>query len=200
MGGACPDRPTVFMKNPAAVAADGDDVVIPPICHEHGPQVDFEGELAVIVGRACRDAAPDDALTFVSGYAAANDLSARWWQKNGSGGQWIRGKSFDGFCPMSPTVSAEGIPDPQALRIVTRLNGEVMQDAPTSDMIFSVRHLISELSRGTTLLAGTVLLTGTPPGVGAARTPPRFLQDGDLIDVEIASVGRVRNRIVDAPS
>ena len=117
MGAAPPERPTVFMKNPAAVAGDGDEIIIPPICHEHGPQVDFEGELAVIIGRNCRNVTTDEAHSCVGGFAAANDVSARWWQKQGSGGQWIRGKSFDGFCPMSGVMPAEDVPDPQQLHL-----------------------------------------------------------------------------------
>ncbi|MCH2138733.1 MAG: fumarylacetoacetate hydrolase family protein [Phycisphaerales bacterium] len=190
-----PDRPTVFMKNPAAACSATDAIVLPPICDEHGPQVDFEGELAVILGTDCRDVAQDDALACVHGYAVANDVSARWWQKQGSGGQWIRGKSFDTFCPLSDPVPASTVDDPQQLTLITRLNGEVMQHSSTSNMIFSVASLIAELSRGTTLLAGTVLLTGTPAGVGWARNPKRLLQDGDVIEVEIPGVGLLTNPV-----
>jgi len=195
MKSAVDEHPVVFMKNPAAVIGNGEAIVIPSICDHEGPQVDYEGELAVIIGRDARDVPERSALSVVSGYAAANDVSARWWQKRGSGGQFVRGKSFDTFCPIgAPAPASAGI-DPQALRIVTRVNGEVMQDALTAVMIFPVARLIAELSRGTTLLAGTVLLTGTPSGVGAARTPPRFLRAGDVVEVEIAGVGRVRNPV-----
>jgi 2-keto-4-pentenoate hydratase/2-oxohepta-3-ene-1,7-dioic acid hydratase in catechol pathway len=195
MGGTAPERPVVFMKNPAAACADGDAIVIPPICDDHGPQVDFEGELAVIIGRDCVDVSEERALDAVAGYAAANDVTARWWQREGGGGQFCRGKSFDTFCPIGPMVPASAVPDPQALRIVTRVNGIVMQDASTSLMIHPVARLVTELSRGTTLLAGTVLLTGTPSGVGFGRTPKVFLADGDVVEVEIAGVGRVRNPV-----
>ena len=195
LGNERPERPVVFYKNPAALAADGDPVVIPPICDEFGPQVDYEGELAVVIGRDARDVAPESALDHVSGYAGANDVSARWWQKEGSGGQYCRGKSFDGFCPVSTPVPASEVPDPQDLRLVTRLNGEVVQDASTAEMLFPVTTLVAELSRGTTLLAGTLLLTGTPAGVGAARDPQRFLADGDLVEIEIPGVGRLSNPI-----
>ena len=195
MGGAVPERLVLFMKNPASACGDGDAIVIPAICDENGPQVDYEGELAVIVGRDCRDVPEDRALSFVGGYAAANDVSARWWQREGGGGQFCRGKGFDTFCPIGPVAPAAQVPDPQALRVVTRLNGQVMQDSSTSLMIHPVARIVSELSRGTTLLAGTVILTGTPAGVGFGRSPKVFLQDGDVVEVEISGVGRVRNPV-----
>jgi 2-keto-4-pentenoate hydratase/2-oxohepta-3-ene-1,7-dioic acid hydratase in catechol pathway len=198
MGSAAPERPLVFMKNPAAVIGDGEAIVIPPVCREPGPQVDFEGELAVVIDRDCRDVAPGDALAFVRGYACANDVSARWWQKDGSGGQFCRGKSFDTFCPLGPLVPAADIPDPQSLAIRTRVNGVVMQESNTALMLFPVATLVAELSRGMTLLAGTVILTGTPAGVGAARKPPVFLTHGDVVEVEIEGVGLLRNHVIEA--
>jgi 2-keto-4-pentenoate hydratase/2-oxohepta-3-ene-1,7-dioic acid hydratase in catechol pathway len=131
----------------------------------------------------------------VRAYRAANDVSARWWQKQGSGGQFCRGKSFDTFCPLSQPTRAERVANPQLLRIITRVNGEVMQDASTADMYHSVAKIISVLSDGTTLLAGTIILTGSPAGVGAARKPPIFLKNGDIVEVEIPGVGRVRNPV-----
>ena len=190
------EHPIVFLKNPAALAGDGDPIVIPSICSQHGPQVDFEGELAVVIGRDARDVTPEKALDHVAGYAVANDVSARWWQKQGSGGQYCRGKSFDTFCPMSAMVPAAEVPDPQALQLTTRVSGEVMQSSSTANMIFPVSTLLSELSRGMTLLAGTVLLTGTPSGVGAARDPKRFLLDGDLVEITIDGVGTLSNPVV----
>ncbi|MCH2134348.1 MAG: fumarylacetoacetate hydrolase family protein [Phycisphaerales bacterium] len=195
MGASAPDAPTVFMKNPASVIANGEPIVIPGICNAQGPEVDYEGELAVILDQDLRNATPETAMAAVGGYAVANDVSARWWQKKGSGGQWIRGKSFDTFCPMSTPVPAASIPDPQSLQLVTRLNGDVMQEASTADMIFGVQDLLVDLSRDMTLLAGTVLLTGTPAGVGAGRTPPRFLQDGDVVEIEIERVGSLSNPV-----
>lgn len=193
-------RPMVFMKNPAAVIRDGEAIVLHTICAEATgagqEQVDFEGELALIIGRDCRDVQESAALEFVAGYAAANDVSDRWWQRNGSEGQFCRGKSFDTFCPIGDPVPADAVPDPQALRLVTRINGEVMQDSNTSRMIFPVKKLVADLSRGMTLLAGTVILTGTPSGVGAGRVPPRYLRPGDTVEVEIEGVGRVRNPVV----
>jgi 2-keto-4-pentenoate hydratase/2-oxohepta-3-ene-1,7-dioic acid hydratase in catechol pathway len=203
-GLAPPESILVFSKNPAAAVLHGDDIVIPKACREAangGDQVDFEGELAVVIGTAARDVPRERALEHVLGYCCANDVSARWWQKQGSGGQFWRGKSFDTFCPLGPNiVGATDVPDPQALRLTTRVNGKVMQEAPTSDMIFPVAVLISELSRGLTLLPGTVILTGTPGGVGMARTPPVWLQDGYVVEVEISGArgggfGTLRNRV-----
>lgn len=121
-----PEHPLIFYKNPTAVCKNGEAIVIPKICQENGPQVDFEGELAVIIGKACKDVSKADALSYVGGYAVAHDVSARWWQRKGSGGQFCRGKSFDSFCPLSDPVDASQVQDPQNLRIVTKLNGEVM--------------------------------------------------------------------------
>ncbi len=195
MGGKAPERLVLFLKNPASACADGDAIVIPAICDEQGPQVDFEGELAVVVGRTCRDVAEADALSVVAGYAAANDVSARWWQREGGGGQFSRGKSFDTFCPIGPVAPAATVPDPQRLRIVTRVNGEVMQDSNTSMMLHPVARIVSDLSRGMTLLEGTVILTGTPAGVGFGRTPKVFLKDGDVVEVTVEGVGSVRNPV-----
>ncbi len=197
LGNAVPDRPLVFMKNPASIIGNGKPIVIPKICTKPEEQVDFEGELAVILGRDARDVAVGEAGNFIEAYAIANDVSARWWQKKGSGGQFVRGKSFDTFCPMSEPVPAESIADPQNLMLTTRLNGEIMQQASTASMIYSCTELVTELSRGMTLLTGTVILTGTPAGVGAGRTPPRFLREGDVIDVSIEGLGVLRNVVQD---
>jgi 2-keto-4-pentenoate hydratase/2-oxohepta-3-ene-1,7-dioic acid hydratase in catechol pathway len=196
MKGEVSDNPVVFMKNPASIIGNGEAIIIPSICDHPSEQVDYEGELAVILGSDCRDVNQADALAHISGYAIANDVSARWWQKSGSGGQFVRGKSFDTFCPLSAPVPARTIADPQNLRITTRLNGEIMQDSNTKMMIFPIARLIADLSQGLTLLAGTVLLTGTPAGVGAARTPPRFLRDGDIVEITIDSLGTLKNNVV----
>jgi 2-keto-4-pentenoate hydratase/2-oxohepta-3-ene-1,7-dioic acid hydratase in catechol pathway len=195
MKGEVSDRPVVFMKNPASVIGNGEPIVIPSICNYPHEQVDYEGELAVIIGRKCRNVKEENALEYASGYAIANDVSARWWQKSGSGGQFVRGKSFDTFCPLSAAIPRENVPDAQRLDITTKLNGEVMQRANTSQMIFPVARLIAELSCGMTLLAGTVILTGTPAGVGAARNPPRFLRSGDIVEITIGSLGTLRNPV-----
>ncbi|MCH2143587.1 MAG: fumarylacetoacetate hydrolase family protein [Phycisphaerales bacterium] len=196
LGNQTEDHPIVFYKNPASLIGGGEAIVIPEICEHNGPQVDFEGELAVILGEDARDVPHEQALGHVAGYAVANDVSARWWQTSGSGGQYCRGKSFDTFCPMSPMVPASEVPDPQALHLTTKVSGELMQDSSTADMIFPVATLVSELSRGMTLLAGTVILTGTPAGVGAARDPRRFLRDGDVVEITIESVGTLSNPVV----
>ena len=189
----------VFMKNINAVGLDGDEIVIPAIARDEnfgGNQTDYEAELAVILGRDALDVSEEDALDYVLGYCCANDVSARWWQKKGSGGQFNRGKSFDTFCPMGPcVVPAAEVADPHNLRIVCRLNGEVMQDANTDQMMFPLPKLISMLSSGTTLAAGTVILTGTPSGVGMAREPQVWLGDGDVVEVEIEKIGVLTNRV-----
>lgn len=198
-GAAIPERPMVFSKNAASACLSGDDIVIPKLCQDAalgGDQVDFEGELAVIIGTAARDVSKADATKHVLGYCVANDVSARWWQKTGGGGQFWRGKSFDTFCPLGPRLTpAANVKDPQALRLVTKVNGTTMQDGSTSDMIFDVPTLISELSRGLTLLPGTVILTGTPSGVGMARTPPVWLKHGDEVSIEIEGLGTLVNRV-----
>lgn len=194
-----PERPVLFMKNPASVIGPGEAIELPPVVQtdDRDPPmgVDYEGELAVILGRDARDVPMDQAREVIAAVACANDVSQRWWQWHGSGGQWCRGKSFDTFCPLGEAVPISAIDDLQALMLTTRLNGEVVQQACTATMIFPVARLISELSQGTTLLAGTVILTGTPAGVGAGRKPPRFLRDGDQVEVEISGVGRLSNPV-----
>jgi len=190
-----PDNPVIFMKPTTAANDPGEPIRIPAACDPAG-EVDYECELAIVIGRQGRDISEGDALDHVLGYTAANDVSARKWQKSGGGGQWIRGKSFDTFCPLGPAiVTADDIPDPQALTIRTVLNGEVMQNSTTGDMIFTVAKLIAFVSRDTTLLPGTVILTGTPPGVGFARQPAMWLKKGDVVAVELEKVGRLVNPV-----
>jgi len=192
-----PERPVIFMKNISAVAGPFDAIVIPKVCQDKA-QTDYECELAIVIGRAARDVKEEQALEYVYGYTAANDVSARWWQKSGSGGQFVRGKSFDTFCPLGPAlVTRDEITNPDRLRVMTRLNGVVMQDSNTSDMIFSVRKLVSYLSQGTTLRPGTVILTGTPSGVGFARKPPVFLKEGDVVEVGVEGIGVLRNVVIE---
>lgn len=194
-GAPIPEHPVVFMKPTTAVSNPGDPIPLPRAC-AHGPEVDYEAELAVLIGRPTRDVPVARALESVLGYTCANDVSARRWQKHGGGGQWIRGKSFDGFCPLGPwLVTADEIPDPQSLAIACTLNGERVQTGNTADMIFGVAELIAFLSRDTTLLPGTLILTGTPPGVGMARHPPLYLKDGDRVTVEIAGIGALENPV-----
>lgn len=197
-GAALPENPVLFMKPTTALNDPEAPIVIPAAC-DHGPEVDYEAELAVIIGRTARNVPTHSALDYVFGYTCANDVSARRWQKHGGGGQWVRGKSFDGFCPLGPElVTRDELSDPQNLTVRCYLNGECMQDGNTNDMIFPVAELISFLSRDTTLLPGTVILTGTPPGVGFARTPPVFLQPGDRVVIEIENIGRLENPVAAA--
>ncbi len=189
-----PEHPVIFMKPTSSVIGPDDEIRLPACC-VHGPEVDFEAELAVVIGRPGSDIKPGNALEHVLGYMCANDVSARWWQKH-TGGQWVRGKSFNTFCPLGPVmVTSDEIGDPQMLAISSVLNGELMQSGHTSDMIFSVSELIAFLSRDTTLEAGTLILTGTPPGVGFARKPPVFMKSGDRIRIELEKVGVLENGV-----
>lgn len=197
-GQELPTFPVLFMKNPAAVHHPHVPIML-PACST-GPEVDYECELAVVLARPARNVPHGSALDYVLGYTVGNDVSARRWQKQGGGGQWVRGKSFDTFCPLGPElVTPDEIPDPQTLRLSTRLNGRTMQDSTTADMIFSVADLIAELSKDLTLLPGSVILTGTPSGVGVARDPKVFLKAGDEVVCEIEKIGQLRNPVVDAP-
>jgi len=194
-GAPIPEQPVIFMKPTTAVTNPGDEILLPAAC-EHGPEVDYEAELVVVIGRTAKDVPAERALEYVLGYTCANDVSARHWQKHGGGGQWVRGKSFDTFCPLGPVlVTADEIRDPQSLGVRCLLNGQPMQTGHTGDMIFPVAELIARISRDTTLLPGTLILTGTPPGVGFARNPPVFLSDGDLVRVEIDRIGALENPV-----
>jgi 2-keto-4-pentenoate hydratase/2-oxohepta-3-ene-1,7-dioic acid hydratase in catechol pathway len=195
--GERPKHAVVFFKNPASIIGNGEAIVIPPIARTAELGVDYEGELAVVLGRDARDVTQGEALSFISHVAVANDVSQRWWQKKSDGGQWCRGKSFDTFCPLSEPVSIEAVGDLQNLCLETRLNGQLVQQANTGSMIFSVANLVAQLSSGTTLVAGTVILTGTPAGVGMGRTPMRFLQAGDRVEIIIEGVGRLSNPVVE---
>jgi 2-keto-4-pentenoate hydratase/2-oxohepta-3-ene-1,7-dioic acid hydratase in catechol pathway len=189
-----PQYPVVFFKNPASVQDPDSPIVLPRWMAS--ARVDYECELAVIIGKRAKNVPRAEALNYVLGYTCANDVSARDWQKEGGGSQWCRGKSFDTFCPLGPCiVTPDEMPNPNALRISTRIGDEVLQDWTTSDMIFDVATLIEFLSGSTTLLPGTVILTGTPHGVGMARTPARFLRAGDSVTVEIQGIGALTNPV-----
>lgn len=193
-GSAVPENPVLFIKASNTLNHPFDPIPLPKL----SAQVDYEAELAVVIGKAAKSVSRDRALDYVLGYTCANDVSARDWQreKKLGGGQFARGKSFDGFCPLGPIlVTADDIPNPNALRLQTILNGRVMQDHSTADMIFDVPALIESLSSTMTLRPGTVILTGTPQGVGFARTPPVYLKDGDTVVVEIESIGRLENGV-----
>lgn len=194
-----PEFPVLFMKSPSSLANPDDPIVIPRSC-ERAPEVDYEVELAVVIGRQGKDIPTERALEHVLGYTIANDVSARICQKS-NGGQWVRSKSFDTFCPMGPAiVTRDEIDDVQSLPLQCRVNGRLMQDGNTSDMIFPVARLISMLSRDMTLLPGTVILTGTPKGVGAGRTPQFFLSAGDRVELSIGSLGTLSNPVTAAGS
>jgi 2-keto-4-pentenoate hydratase/2-oxohepta-3-ene-1,7-dioic acid hydratase in catechol pathway len=190
-----PEFPILFIKTPNTLQNPGDPILLPTELASH--QVDYECELAVVIGKTCKNVKREHALDYVFGYTAANDVSARDWQKNWGGGQWCRGKSFDTFAPLGPVlVTSDEIPNPNSLGIKTIVNGETLQDWNTGDMIFDVPALIEFLSGSTTLYPGTVILTGTPHGVGMARTPPRWLQPGDEVTVELEKIGRLTNPVV----
>ena len=196
-GSPIPQRPVLFIKPPVVVQHPGAPIELPTALASQ--QVDYEGELAVVIGRTCKNVSRDEALSCVLGYTCANDVSARDWQKRPElgGGQWCRGKSFDTFAPLGPVLATPAaIADPNALGLRTWLNGELVQDARTDDMIFDVPDLISFLSGSTTLLPGTVILTGTPSGVGMAADPPRWLRPGDAVAIEIEGIGRLENPVV----
>jgi 2-keto-4-pentenoate hydratase/2-oxohepta-3-ene-1,7-dioic acid hydratase in catechol pathway len=197
-GREIPLWPVLFMKLPWVAQAHQAPIVLPGGAAK-STKVDYEGELAVVIGRECRDVPPERALDHVLGYTCANDVSARDWQFEWSGGQLCRAKTFDTFCPLGPClVTADAIPDPATLRLRTQLNGVTVQDTPLSDLIFDVPALIAFLSAGTTLLPGTVILTGTPGGVGHASTPPRYLRPGDSVAVDIDAIGTLVNPVAAA--
>ncbi len=184
-----PERPIVFAKFPTTIIGQGDEIRWEPALSDN---IDWEAELAVVIGRTARRVQAERAYDYVFGYTVANDVTARDLQK--SDGQWVRAKSFDTFCPLGPwIVTADEIPQPHGLPIRTWVNGELMQNSHTDQLIFRIPELIEFLSRAFTLLPGDVILTGTPPGVGAFRNPPRFLRDGDVVTVEVEGIGRLTN-------
>ncbi|OFX16645.1 MAG: hypothetical protein A2Z18_10215 [Armatimonadetes bacterium RBG_16_58_9] len=184
-----PTAPLLFIKATTCVVGHGDDIVLPKIAPD---QVDYEAELCAVIGKRAKHVAVEDALDYVFGYTCANDVSARDCQMGD--GQWARGKSFDTFCPIGPYI-VTGL-DPTDLRVRMRLNGETMQDGCTDDMVFSVAYLVSYFSECMTLLPGTVILTGTPSGVGHGRKPPVYLKPGDVCEVDIEGIGVLRDRVV----
>ena len=188
-----PAHPALFSKNPFAIV--GPDA---PVWHPApiSDQLDYEVELAVVIGRAGRDIAERDVPAHVFGYTIANDVSVRDVQRKWHGGQWFKGKNFDTHLPLGPwIVTADEIPDPQALRLVTRVNGVTKQDSNTKRMVFPVARIVAELSAGLTLRPGDVIITGTPEGVGMGRKPPEWLKPGDVMELEIEKIGVLRNRI-----
>lgn len=188
-GREIPTVPTVFMKSPGSVIGSGERIVVPP----HVTQPDYEGEVAVVIGRTATDVDEASAIDVIAGVTCANDVSARDHQY--LTGQWTWSKSFDTFCALGPRVVPVSQIDLADCSITTLLNGEVVQSSSTKELVFNIPRLIAELSRGVTLERGDVILTGTPAGVGAARNPPRFLEDGDVIEVTVVGVGTLRNQV-----
>jgi 2-keto-4-pentenoate hydratase/2-oxohepta-3-ene-1,7-dioic acid hydratase in catechol pathway len=190
---AYPEIPVVFIKATTSVVGH----LLPILLPTAGPhKVDYEAELAIIIGKKVKNVSPSEAMDCILGYTCANDVSARDWQIEKQKKQWARGKSFDTFCPLGPyLVTHDEIPDPDHLRIRTVLNSDTLQDSNTGDMIFDVATIISDLSRSLTLLPGTVILTGTPEGVGFTRQPPVYLQDGDTVSIDIESIGQLTNPV-----
>jgi 2-keto-4-pentenoate hydratase/2-oxohepta-3-ene-1,7-dioic acid hydratase in catechol pathway len=189
-----PETPMLFIKSSNSLNNPGDPILIPRRSNE----IDFEAELAVVIGKNAKNVTRDQAMDYVFGYTCANDVTARDWQrdKDLGGGQFARGKSFDTFCPLGPSIiTRDEIPEPNKLRIRSELNGQVMQDLTTADMIFDVPTLIESLSSTLTLRAGSVILTGTPQGVGYARKPPVYMKPGDTIVVDLEKIGRLENPI-----
>ncbi len=186
-----PAVPTLFTKSPRSVIGNGDPIIVP----RHVAEPDYEGELAVVIGTRARDVLESDALEYVAGVTVAHDVSARDHQFNT--GQFSWSKSFDTFCPLGPeVVTLDEVDLAAGLRLETRLNGEVVQNATTADLVFGVPALVAWITQGLTLEPGDVILTGTPAGVGVARTPPRFLRDGDVVEITIGGVGTLRNPVV----
>jgi 2-keto-4-pentenoate hydratase/2-oxohepta-3-ene-1,7-dioic acid hydratase in catechol pathway len=186
-----PKEPVFFNKyNNALVGASG-----PVILPSNATQVDYEAELAVVIGRSAKRVSQEKAMEFVAGYTVMHDVSARDWQFRT--GQWVSGKTFDTFAPIGPyLVTPDEIPDPHALNIRLTLNGSVMQDSNTQNLIFRIPALISYLSHIFTLVPGDIISTGTPPGVGFARKPPVFLKDGDLVEISVENIGIMRHRCI----
>jgi 2-keto-4-pentenoate hydratase/2-oxohepta-3-ene-1,7-dioic acid hydratase in catechol pathway len=189
-GTELPAAPLLFAKWPNTLIGPGEPIVIPPITK----QVDYEAELGVVIGERVRGASAENALEAVAGFLCLNDVSARDLQF--SDGQWVRGKSLDTFCPVGPEfVPAADVPDPQALAIRAVVNGEVLQDSHTSNMIFSVAEIVAHVSRAITLEPGDLIATGTPAGVGAFRDPPVWLEPGDEVTIEIDQLGALTNPV-----
>ncbi|HOK08784.1 MAG TPA: fumarylacetoacetate hydrolase family protein [Candidatus Hydrogenedens sp.] len=188
-----PEYPVVFMKNPSALTGHLEPIILPRVCRD---EVDYEGELVIIIGKDALDVEPDEACQYIAGFTIGNDVSARRWQMELGGGQWVRGKSFDTFAPLGPFVlPIEDWDKNTSFEITTKVNNQVMQSGNSSDMIFNVFQLVSFLSQDTTLKQGTLIFTGTPAGVGWARSPKVTLSKGDIVEIEIKRIGILRNEV-----
>jgi 2-keto-4-pentenoate hydratase/2-oxohepta-3-ene-1,7-dioic acid hydratase in catechol pathway len=188
-----PTEPIIFAKLSSSITGPNDDIVLPAVAPR---RIDYEAELAVVIGRRGRDIPEDDAWRFVLGYLVANDVTARDWQLKKPAGQWLLGKSFDTFLPIGPfLVTADEVPDPTSLHVTCTVNGELLQDDTPDHMIFSIPHLIAYISAVATLHPGDLILTGTPSGIGASRVPPRWLQPGDVVETSVETLGTLRNTV-----
>lgn len=189
-----PDQPILFLKATTSVIGHEGSIILPAA----GPdRVDYEAELAVIIGRKAKNIRPGEAMNYILGYTCANDVSARDWQFEKQKGQWARGKSFDTFCPLGPwIVTKDEIADPNNLSIRAILNDKVVQASSTAQMIFNIQEIVSNVSKSMTLLPGTVILSGTPEGVGFTRQPPLFLHEGDVVNIEIEKIGTLTSKVI----
>jgi len=194
-GAEIPTEPIVFSKFNTSLIGHGESILLPKI----SSQVDYEAELVVVIGREGKDIDVADAMDYVFGYTCGHDVSARDWQKGRPGGQWLLAKSFDTFGPIGPClVTADQVTEPGNLRVRMQLGDRIVQDSTTAQLIFDIPTLVAHLSRFVTLAAGDLIFTGTPPGVGAAKTPPQFLTAGDVCTVDIEGIGRLTNTCRDA--
>ncbi|KAF5530237.1 5-carboxymethyl-2-hydroxymuconate isomerase [Fusarium mexicanum] len=194
-----PPHPSIFVKPSRATTGWNNDIPIPRIVQQD--QLDYEGELAIVIGREGKDISAEDALSYVAGYTVANDVSARTWQRDpkfaGEVPQWCFSKGFDSFAPLGPVlVSPSVLGAANDLVLQTKVNGEVRQEAGTSDLVFDVKRIIAFVSQGTTLEKGSVILTGTPGGVALGMKPPKWLNNGDVVEVSISEIGTIRNQMV----
>jgi 2-keto-4-pentenoate hydratase/2-oxohepta-3-ene-1,7-dioic acid hydratase in catechol pathway len=194
-----PEKPPVWLAPSTSLLNPDEDIWMPAL--QHGDQLDWECELTIVIGKACRNVKKEVALDYVLGYTVGIDVSCRHWQRNAGASQWTKGKAFDTFKPLGPVlVASQAIPDPQNLQLMTRVNGETQQNENTSDMIFTCAEIIEWLSDNQTLAAGSVIMTGTPSGVAAGRSPPNYLVVGDTLECEIDGIGVLRHPIASAPN
>jgi 2-keto-4-pentenoate hydratase/2-oxohepta-3-ene-1,7-dioic acid hydratase in catechol pathway len=185
-----PDEPIIFTKTNNSLIGPYENIVVPSITKK----VDYEAELAFVVGKRCKRIDEDEALNYIFGYIAFNDVSARDLQFKDR--QWVRGKSLDTFAPIGPWIVTSNEIDPNKLKLTAKVNGEVMQDSSTSNMIFKVPFILAWLSKGITLQAGDIISTGTPSGVGVFKKPPYFLKEGDIVEITVDKIGSLRNKVV----
>ena len=188
-----PDEPIVFCKMATSMIGPDEAICLPKVSNE----VDYEAELVVVIGTKMKNVTEQEANQGIFGYSVGHDVSARDWQKGKPGKQWFLGKSFDTFAPLGPSiVTTDEVSDTTNLRVQCRINGETLQDSTTKELIFTPVQIVAYISQVMTLEPGDVIYTGTPPGVGMARTPPRFLKDGDVVEIEIESLGILRNPVI----